>query len=463
MKHHKNQIKMESNTKIPVTILTGFLGSGKTTLLNRILKENHGKKIAVIENEFGEVGVDNELVIGADEEIFEMNNGCICCTVRGDLIRILGQLMRRKDRFDHIIVETTGLANPAPVAQTFWVDEELKEQMSLDAIVTVVDAKHVWQHIDTSSECQEQIAFADVILLNKTDLVSPQELDTLEKKIKSMNIQAKVYRSKDAEIEMDMILNVQAFDLDAKVEVNPGILNEELPFEWAGIYELNEFEYILSLNEGPDPEMDVLVLKADSDAPEEIERIKRMAVKRFSEEPSIIKSGKFLKTNNALNRLVIEKATNEFRFKINKEGFYCFFTQHHPDEFTMELFQKDKALSAMVSEEFEHTHEHDNAVTSLGIDEAGEIDLEKMNTWISWILQERGTDIYRMKGILNIKGNNERFVFQGVHMLFDAKADRKWRDDERRRNQLVFIGKNLDRTEIVNGFMSCISKSKIAV
>ena len=150
--------------------------------------------------------------IGA--EIFEMNNGCICCTVRGDLIRILGQLMKRKDKFDYIIVETTGLANPAPVAQTFWVDDEMKEQMSLDAIITVVDTKHVWLHIDNSSECQEQIAFADVILLNKIDLVSAGELEKLENKIQRMNPQAKVYKTKDADIDMDKILNVKAFDLN---------------------------------------------------------------------------------------------------------------------------------------------------------------------------------------------------------------------------------------------------------
>ena len=168
-----------SNQRIPVTILTGFLGAGKTTLLNRILSENHGKKIAVIENEFGEVGVDNELVIDADEEIFEMNNGCICCTVRGDLIRILTRLTKRKDKLDMILIETTGMANPAPVAQTFWVDDEVKEQFSLDAIITIVDAKHVHLHINDNAECKEQIAFADIALLNKTDLVTDHELDAL--------------------------------------------------------------------------------------------------------------------------------------------------------------------------------------------------------------------------------------------------------------------------------------------
>jgi G3E family GTPase len=215
------------NDKIPVTVLTGYLGAGKTTLLNRILSEDHGRKFAVIVNEFGEIGIDNDLVVGADEEVFEMNNGCICCTVRGDLIRIVEGLMKRKGKFDAIIVETTGLADPAPVAQTFFVDADVQEAARLDAVVTVADAKWLLDRLKDAPEAKNQIAFADVIVLNKTDLVSKDELEEVEARIRGINPYAKLHRAVRADVPLDAVLGRNAFDLDRILEIEPEFLHAE--------------------------------------------------------------------------------------------------------------------------------------------------------------------------------------------------------------------------------------------
>ena len=341
--------------KIPVTVLTGYLGAGKTTLLNRILSEPHGKRYAVIVNEFGEIGIDNELVVGADEEVFEMNNGCVCCTVRGDLVRILDGLMRRKGKFDAIIVETTGLADPAPVAQTFFVDEDVQKNARLDAVVTVADAKWLSDRLKDAPEAKNQIAFADVIVLNKTDLVSKPELAEVEARIRGINPYARLHRTERCQVALADVLDRGAFDLDRILEIEPDFLEADD----------HDHDHDHHHHHGHD---------------------------------------------------------------------------HHHDH-------HDHGLK----------HYHDVEMQSLSLRSDKPLDPSRFMPWLQNLVQTEGQKILRSKGILAFRDDDDRYVFQGVHMMLEGDHQRKWKDGEPRESRLVFIGRELPEEMIRAGFESCIT------
>ncbi len=432
----------------PVTVLTGFLGSGKTTLLNRILTEQHGKRIAVIENEFGEIGIDQALVINADEEVFEMNNGCICCTVRGDLIRILANLAKRKDRFDQVLLETTGLADPGPVAQTFFMDEDVQKHFHLDGIVTLVDARHVALHLGSSPECQQQIAFADVLILNKQDLVSPDELDALERRVRGINAMARVHRTTNAAVDLGAVLQVGGFDLKRALEVKPDFMTPEYPFEWGGAWELPAGLVPVSLRGGADETMQVALVETGDFA-----AAGEAALRVWSRPGTPLAAGGTIEPGACVTLDVREAATLGFQLRVPRAGRWVLITEHHgADEYALEL-----PGHARLAQHTFGGHEHDEAVTSVGLHFEGTVDIEKLNGWFRELLGTKGTDLYRMKGIIALTGQKNRFVFQGVHMLFDGRPDRPWKRDEPRVNDLVFIGKHLDRAALTEGFRKCLA------
>ena len=459
---------MTIKEKVPVTILTGFLGSGKTTLLNRILQEQHGKRIAVIENEYGEVGIDQGLVINADEEVFEMSNGCICCTVRGDLIRVLGNLMKRRDKFDYVLVETTGLADPGPVAQTFFMDDEVRDEFSLDGIVTLVDAAHIEQQIGRSDESSEQVAFADVIILNKTDLVPDESLNTLEARLREMNRMARVVRSKEADVPIETVLNLDAFDLDQVLQRRPSFLEPEYPFEWTGVFQLETGHYELSLGEGPDPTMSLVVLADQATEEEALNESAESCVRLYAEPAELLVPGSQVPFTKHVSLQLQSEGRKSFFFEITKSSHLALFTQHTAEEFDIKVIHLRSALaddksennrSRVIPTKAEKTwvaqHEHGDEVGSIAIERLGNVDPEKLNTWLGKLLSEKGVDIFRMKGFLSFAGESRRIVFQGVHMLFTSQPDREWGEGTRC-NQLVFIGRNLDEESLRREFDKCL-------
>ncbi|WP_310618791.1 CobW family GTP-binding protein [Flexibacterium corallicola] len=358
-----------TDTRVPVTVLTGYLGAGKTTLLNRILTENHGQKYAVIVNEFGEIGIDNDLLVESDEEVFEMNNGCICCTVRGDLIRTVENLMKRKGSFDAILVETTGVADPAPVAQTFFMDDDVRAAAKLDAVVAVVDARHVQQRLKDTQEAEDQIAFADVILLNKTDLVDAAQLAAVEATIRKINPYAELVHTERCNVDLRDVLDRGAFDLDRILNLDPKFL------EKASHAHDHDHEC------GPD---------CDHDHDHDHDH------------------------------------------------------HHHHDH--------DHECGPDC--DHEHHHEDPHSVRSISL-KGGDLNPQTFFRWINEVTQVEGPNILRLKGIIALKDDPQRYVIQGVHMIVEGDHQREWGADEKRESRLVFIGRNLKDDALKKAFEAC--------
>ncbi len=316
---------------IPVTVLTGFLGAGKTTLLNRVLSEDHGRRFAVIVNEFGEIGIDNELIVSSEEEIFLMNNGCVCCSVRGDLIRVLGGLARRRGAFDGILLETTGLADPAAIIQTFAMDEDTRDAFRLDSVVTVVDAVHFPGHAAENRQALEQVVYADLVVCNKADLVGPEVLADIASRVNRLNATAEIVQTVRCDLPLSRLLDRNAFDIGRLLFAAPGLAG--------GM-----------------------------------------------------------------------------------------------------------------------GHEHDHGIASLSFELAGPLDPDRLGAFLSELLQERGQDIYRCKGIMDVAGANQRFIFQGVHMYLETAWGAPWKEGEKRACRAVFIGRNLDRETLQHGLAGCVAK-----
>lgn len=419
-----------SDPRVPVTVLTGFLGAGKTTLLRRILDEPHGLRIAVIENEVGEVSVDHALVERTDEQIVELNNGCLCCTVRGDLLRILGRLAERRADFDRVVIETTGLADPGPVVQTFLLDPEIADTYRLDGVVTVADARHLAARLADSDEARAQIAFADLVLVNKGDLVDAAALDAIEAEIRAINPIARRLRTVRSDAPIAQVLDLGGFDVTRALAHAPDLLEEEHAFAWVG-------EMVAA---GP-----VVVAVDDHDHDHHDHHDHDHDHDHGGPRALLVaapdRATAFAEADRRFDAEAVPLPT-----KLTGPGW---------------LFLDDPCGAtvdgaAIPGERTKRRHTHADGVGAVGFVWEGDVDADKFEAWFRGLLAVREPDLFRTKGVLAIAGHPRKVVIQAVHGTVDTDVSAPW-GAQRRANTLVFIGRGLDRGELWAGLRSTLA------
>lgn len=455
MERKRSEMIRCADHRTPVTLVTGYLGAGKTTLINHVLSERRGRRIAVIENELAEIGIDKELVIGEDGCTFEMNDGCICCSTHGDLAAALAGLARRSNDFDHVLIEATGIADPRRVAQTFFVDERVRAHFRLDGIVSLVDSMHFWRHVESSHELNVQLKFADLIVLNKTDLVHEQSIRTLQRRVHRVNSDARVIPAKHAKVDINAVLNTDGFDIDRAIDIEPKFMDGQNQFEYAGLYYILEGTYYLTVGVCGEP-VEAALIRASGASDDSFDVACMEASLVLALPRKTASSNRPVYPGLTLWRLASSTPFPCFRVAVPTTGHYVLCTRFDTSRLQIRTCPNGEALSPLAVREPKPPYTHDESVTAVSIDVRGDLDLRRLQRWLECLLSRRGGDIFRMKGVLSVDGYNHRFVLQGVHMLLECKQGRSWGNEERK-NALVFMGRNLDRTRLTNGFIRCLT------
>lgn len=438
-------------------MITGYLGSGKTTLLNRILSERRDERIVVIENEAGEIAIDQDLVVRSAEQVIPTGGGCACCAVREDLIEALDVVLDWQQPPDRIVIETSGLADPAPIAQTFLDTARFRDRLRLDGIVTLVDAKHIARHLDSSAEARKQIALADRLIINKADLVERQDLEALDRRLERLNAGALRLRASRAQVPAEELLEIGGFDSKTAFNLDDGAIETERLFGWSGAFELAPGVVEIVVSDCPAMAATIVCLPAPEASRAALKNLESLADGLFAEGHTLVQPGEGFIPAALGRQLMVVEPNVRFRLEIESPGAYAVFLEQPPSPQGLELYFGGEVLHPAAESRSTLSHAHQDDVCTLSLELDSPLDGDATAAWLTALLLIKGEDLFRTKGILHVRGMKERFVIQAVHMMLDGGPDRPWAPDEDKTSRLVFIGRNLDREALLVGFRSCAS------